>query len=68
MTDRERALDYIAIFVNVGDDWRKFVPLDGELLDNGLRIGTCELWPATGGVWMLDDGESRTAYAKAASS
>lgn len=63
MTDRERALEYIAIFANVGDQWRGYIPLDSEPTPTGVRIGTCEIWRGTGKTWWLDDGETQKCYA-----
>jgi hypothetical protein len=58
MTDRERAIEYIRIFINVGDSWQGYVPVEGELTEAGVRIGDCELGPAPGedGTWFLNDG------------
>jgi hypothetical protein len=68
MTDRERALDYVAIFINVGDDWRKYAPIDGKLRGNGVKIGTMWVTRTAGGSWLLDDGQTRTVYTRAVAS
>lgn len=62
MTDRDRALDYIRIFINVGDRWRDYVPVDGDLTDTVLRLGTVEVWPGEDNTWWLDDGNSRSCF------
>jgi hypothetical protein len=58
MTDRERAVNYIRIFVGLGDNWRSCAPVDGVATGRGVRIGSCEVWPSFDepGVWFLDDG------------
>lgn len=68
MTDTKRAVQYIAIFINVGDNWRKFVPLDADIVtDHSVRLGTVEMGPGDNGEWWLKDlstGLTRR-YAKA---
>lgn len=58
MTALERAEQYIGIFINVGDRWEDYVPLDGERTPNGIRIDGIEVGPDVEqlGVWWLDDG------------
>lgn len=69
MTDRERAQQYIAIFANVGADWKSFVPLDAEFVDeNRLRIGTVHVGPGDDDMWFLDDGEQVSWFRKAVAS
>ncbi len=56
MTDVERAVQYIAIFINAGGRWRYFVPVDADLVtDTSVRIGTCEMGPGDDGRWWLKD-------------
>ena len=68
MTDVERAIEYLAIFINVGDKWRNFVPVDGEMIGvNRVRIGSVEVWPEgdCGDSWRLYDGEQVRRFRKA---
>ncbi len=67
MTDRERAIDYIAIFVGAGDRWRFFAPLDADATETGIRLGSVEIEPDPDepGVWLLKDGDKVTRYRKA---
>lgn len=67
MTDRERAKNYIAIFVGAGDRWRFFAPLDADATPTGIRLGTVEIEPNPDepGVWLLKDGDQVTRYRKA---
>lgn len=67
MTDRERAKDYIAIFVGVGDRWEFFAPLDADRTATGIRFGSVEIEPdpTEPGVWLLKDGDEVTRYRKA---
>jgi hypothetical protein len=64
MNDRERAEDYIGIFVGAGERWRIYVPVDGTPTKRGVRIGSCEVWPSISepGVWCLDDGADVHRY------
>lgn len=56
MTDRERAFEYLKIFIGAGDRWRFYVPLDADLVaDTSVRIGTCEVGPGPDGEWWLRD-------------
>ena len=56
MTDMERAFEYIRIFINVGDRWKKFVPLDADLVtDTSVRLGNAEFGPGEDGRWWLKD-------------
>jgi hypothetical protein len=56
MTDVERARQYIAIFINAGDRWLYYVPLDADLVTkDSVRIGSCEVGPGEGGKWFLKD-------------
>lgn len=67
MTDRERALDYLAVFIKAGECWHFYVPVDGELTPAGVRIGSVELGPKPGepGVWFLKDGDEPAKYYRA---
>jgi hypothetical protein len=67
MTDRERAVQYIGIFIGLGDDWEYCAPVDGERTPDGLRLGSVEIGPDENrpGVWWLDDGTTRRHYQKA---
>lgn len=58
MTALERVEQYIGIFINVGDRWEGFVPLDGERTPTGIRIDGIEVGPDVDrpGVWWLNDG------------
>lgn len=64
MTDRERAENYLAIFIKAGECWPFYVPVDGELTGKGVRIGSVELGPKPGepGVWWLKDGDGPARY------
>lgn len=64
MTDVERAKQYIAIFLNAGDRWEFYIPVDGRRTPRGVRIGTVEVWPHPDqpGVWRLDDGRDVHSY------
>lgn len=67
MTDRERAIDYIAIFVKAGACWEFYAPLDAERTATGLRFGSVEIEPdrSEPGVWLLKDDGKVTRYRKA---
>ena len=67
MTDRERALDYIALFVGLGDNWEYNAPLDAPRTATGVRFGAIEICPDPNqaGVWLLKDGDKTTRYRKA---
>lgn len=67
MTDRERAINYIAIFVGVGDRWEFFAPLDADRTATGIQFGAIEICPDPNqpGVWLLKDGDEVTRYRKA---
>jgi hypothetical protein len=67
MTDRERAIQYIGIFVGAGDRWEFFIPVDGERTDRGVRLDSVEIGPVPGrpGVWFLDDGTTTRNYSEA---
>lgn len=67
MTDRERAIDYIAIFVGLGDRWESCAPLDADRTATGVKFGTVEICPDPDepGVWLLKDGDDVTRYRKA---
>jgi hypothetical protein len=65
MTARERASQYIAIFINVGEKWRGYVPVDGERTERGIRIDGIEVWPNTDGTWLMQDGDQLTRFAAA---
>ncbi|GAB2964180.1 hypothetical protein [Saccharothrix stipae] len=66
MLDRDRALNYIAIFIGLGDDWPSCAPVDGVRTERGIRIGTAEVWPdpEQSGTWLLDDGTNVKRYTK----
>lgn len=51
-----RARDYAAIFLHVGDRWREFVPVDGQVIDNRVYIQGVKLW-RDGDVWRIGDGD-----------
>lgn len=68
MTDRERAIEYIRIFINVGGHWRNYVPLDSVATETGLRIGTVLVGPGDNGTWWLTEGYKTTWFRKAVSS
>ncbi|MGB3443838.1 MAG: hypothetical protein WBA97_34305 [Actinophytocola sp.] len=65
MTDRERAEQYLAIFIGLGEHWRTCAPVDGELTEQGIRIGDIELWPDVDGTWLMQDGDRTTRYRQA---
>jgi hypothetical protein len=67
VTDRERAVDYIAIFINAGACWEFYAPLDAVKTATGIRLGSVEICPDPDqpGVWLLKDGERTTRYRKA---
>lgn len=70
MTDLERAIAYIRIFVNVGAAWRSFVPVDADIVTaDSIRIGDVALGPGEGGRWWVKDLTLGTTswYARAAS-
>ncbi len=56
MTDLDRAVQYIRIFVNVGADWQRYAPLDADLVtDTSVRLGSVEFGPEPDGTWWLKD-------------
>ncbi len=65
MTARERASQYVAIFIGLGDTWRSCAPVDGERTARGIRIDGIEVWPDTDGTWLMQDGTRRTRFAPA---
>jgi hypothetical protein len=67
VTDRERAIDYIAIFINADACWEFYAPLDATKTARGIRLGTVEIEPDPDkpGVWLLKDGDQITRYRKA---
>jgi hypothetical protein len=58
VSELERAEQYIAIFVGLGDQWPSCAPVDGTRTKRGIRIGSIEVGPdpERPGVWWLDDG------------
>jgi hypothetical protein len=58
VTEVERAVEYIGIFIGLGDDWPSCAPVDGKRTKRGIRISGIEIGPDTDqpGVWWLDDG------------
>lgn len=66
MTARERALNYLRIFANVGADrWRNFIPCDGTETEGSVFIGGIEVGPGSSDRWFLRDGDDVTWYRKA---
>lgn len=56
MTDVERALEYIRIFINAGDNWKYYIPVDADLItEDSVRIGAAEVGPGDDGRWWLKD-------------
>lgn len=53
MTPEERAETYAAIFLNVGDRWRNFVPVDGRVRGDSVEIGGVTVTNEGNGVWSL---------------
>lgn len=68
MTARERASQYIAIFIGLGDQWLSCAPVDGERTERGVRIDGIEVWPDTDGTWLMQDGDQTTRFRKAVTS
>lgn len=66
MTDRERAKNYIAIFIGAGDRWEFYIPVDADRTPDGIRLGTVEIGPDPDehGAWLLRDGARITRYRK----
>lgn len=62
MTDRERAIEYIRIFANVGDRWRSYAPVDAEPTPTGIRIGTVEIGRGEDETWLLIEGTSVSRF------
>ena len=67
VTDRERAKQYIAIFIGAGDRWEFYIPVDADRTPTGIRLGTVEIGPDPDelGAWFLNDGETVKRYRKA---
>lgn len=56
MTGLERAVQYIGIFINVGDRWKGYVPVDADIVtDTSVRIDGFEMGPGDDGSWWLKD-------------
>lgn len=68
MTARERASQYIAIFIGLGDNWPSCTPVDGERTVRGVRIDGIEVWPDSDGTWLMQDGDQTTRFRKAVTS
>jgi hypothetical protein len=68
MTARDRASQYVAIFIGRGDDWRSCAPVDGERTERGIRIDGIEVWPDDDGTWLMQDGDRLTRFAPAVKS
>lgn len=66
MTDRQRAKDYIAIFIGAGDRWEFYIPVDADRTPDGIRLGTVEIGPDPdeSDAWFLKDGNQITRYRK----
>lgn len=68
MTARDRATQYIAIFIGLGEHWRSCAPVDGERTERGIRIDGVEVWPDADGSWLMQDGDQTTRFRKAVNS
>lgn len=68
MTARERASQYIAIFIGLGDDWPSCAPVDSEPTERGICIDGIEVWPDSDGSWLMQDGDKTTRFRKAVTS
>jgi hypothetical protein len=67
MTDIERAETYIGIFINVGEKWRGYVPVDGTVRGDAVHIGEVTMTDRRDGTWTLAaPGQKTMRYAKAA--
>jgi hypothetical protein len=67
MTDIERAETYIGIFINVGDKWRSYVPVDGNVRGDAVHLGEVTMTAGGDGTWTLAaPGRKTMRYAKAA--
>jgi hypothetical protein len=56
MTDLERAIAYLRIFVGAGPAWRNYVPVDADIVTaDSVRIGTVEVGPGEDGRWWVKD-------------
>lgn len=63
----ERQRDYAAIFLNVGDRWRGYAPVDAAVVGDRVLFGDgVEMWPVAD-AWKITDGNGGVwAFRKAA--
>lgn len=67
MTDIERAETYIGIFINVGEKWRSYAPVDGTVRGDAVHLGDVVMADQQDGTWTLaSPGRKTMRYAKAA--
>lgn len=58
MTDLDRAKDYVAIFLGVGDEWRNYAPVDSRhVTDRSMQLGTAFLTRYPDGSWWISSPE-----------
>ena len=60
MTAIERAQTYAAIFLNVGERWRFYVPLDATVSGDEVYLQGVRMRPVDGGWQLSTNGETWT--------
>lgn len=51
-----RACGYAAIFLNIGDRWRDFLPVDADVIEDRVYLQGVQLW-REGDAWHIGDGK-----------
>jgi hypothetical protein len=60
MTTLERAQTYAAIFLNVGDRWPNYVPIDATVSGSDVSLGGVHMQPIADGWRLTENGRSWT--------